>query len=271
MAKRDQQTAALDHAQLDSRLNDYSAVVRISVVASALNGRVGRWPIYAAAAGSALAMATSASASIIYHGPSNNYGNAFTTPRIPTPTLRASTHTTGRVVLGSGHNLGLIALAGKSFGSVGLDSGGSSKNRVNIFVSATNNLFAKEFGLSSLIGPAAGKLKVGFGLVRGSTSGGGFGNFPLNDTGFAGLAITSSGPSHLVTEYGWIRLEAVSLNGFPEELKAIDWAFDTSGNAIAAGEVVAPTPEPGTMALALLAAGAAGVAALRRRRARLQA
>jgi len=50
---------------LDSRLSGYSAGTKVAAAARRLRNRTGNWPVYAAAAGSALAMTTSASASII--------------------------------------------------------------------------------------------------------------------------------------------------------------------------------------------------------------
>ncbi len=52
--------------ELNARLGDYTASARLATAATTLRGRLANWPIYAAAAGSALAMSTSnASASII--------------------------------------------------------------------------------------------------------------------------------------------------------------------------------------------------------------
>jgi len=64
--------------------------------------------------------------------------------------------------------------------------------------------------------------------------------------------------------YGWIRLrwDPDSL-GLPLTLKALDWAYNTNLNRpIHVGSV----PEPGTLSLTLLAAGAVGVLAWRKRR-----
>ena len=64
-----------------------------------------------------------------------------------------------------------------------------------------------------------------------------------------------SGPNFY---YGWVR---VDVNNAAKTLLIKDWAYNaTSGASIVAGQV----PEPGT--LGMLAAGAAGVFALRRRR-----
>ncbi|TWT77115.1 PEP-CTERM motif protein [Posidoniimonas polymericola] len=65
-------------------------------------------------------------------------------------------------------------------------------------------------------------------------------------------------PSGPDTYYGWIR---VTIDNAAGTFVVNDWAYNTvSGAGIAAGQ----TPEPGT--LGLLAAGAAGLAAARRRR-----
>jgi hypothetical protein len=69
-------------------------------------------------------------------------------------------------------------------------------------------------------------------------------------------------------DYGWVRLSyALGTNGLPNSVTAVDWAYDPTGAPVSTGEGAAP--EPSTMALAILAAGAAGVAVLRRRRCEL--
>jgi hypothetical protein len=80
-------------------------------------------------------------------------------------------------------------------------------------------------------------------------------------------------------DYGWVQLEWQDPKkiGFPTTLIAIDWAYNNVANRhIIAGEGLPPpilienppsaVPEPSTLALALLAAGAAGVLAWRRGR-----
>ena len=59
--------------------------------------------------------------------------------------------------------------------------------------------------------------------------------------------------------YGWIKIQRLSISSG----KIIDWAYDTTGASIPAG-YTGPVPEPAT-GLALLALGAAGIAAYRRR------
>ena len=76
------------------------------------------------------------------------------------------------------------------------------------------------------------------------------------DGAFIGLSFPDTNNDPL---YGWIRVKVDNAAGVFE---VIDWAYNsTPGNGIRAGTV----PEPGT--LGLLAAGALGVAGMRRRRA----
>jgi hypothetical protein len=277
MARRNQSKTARENTGLDARLSDYTLGLRASTTPGKSHGRAGNWPIYAAAASSALAMATNASASIIYFGQGDNYHNTHTA-NLPVPQILASKYLAsngGNPFAGvlpleqGGPQIGLFASASASFGEVGLRSGGTGK--LHIFVSAQNGSFAKKFGSGTLIGPAqSSAFRAAVEIARFGSTGGQLGNFSAGKTGFAGLAVTDG--SHNVTEYGWIRLEVSNgQNGFPDELQLIDWAFDTSGAPIAAGEEATATPEPGTMALGLLASGALGVAALRRRRLKLAA
>lgn len=91
-------------------------------------------------------------------------------------------------------------------------------------------------------------------------------------TGIAGIQLGSG-------NFGWIRLRIDDLGpnqpfggivgngqGFPDQMTIIDWAYDDSGAPIHVADTgVNQVPEPSS--LALLAAGAAGVAAFRCRKA----
>ncbi len=83
--------------------------------------------------------------------------------------------------------------------------------------------------------------------------------------GFAAFSINPGGG----TDYGWIRLKfTIGSDDGVDSLTAIDWAYQaTTSSAITAGDTgISGAPEPSTAALMLLAAGAAGVGALRKRR-----
>lgn|ERR1035437_716822 len=62
--------------------------------------------------------------------------------------------------------------------------------------------------------------------------------------------------------FGWIRINGGPTQGFPATI--VDWAYEDSGAGILTGATA--VPEPSSMALGCLAAGAAGLAAWRRRK-----
>jgi hypothetical protein len=59
--------------------------------------------------------------------------------------------------------------------------------------------------------------------------------------------------------FGWIRITGGPTQGFPATI--VDWAYDDSGAGILTGVI----PEPSSLALGCLAAGAAGLVAWRKR------
>ncbi len=93
-----------------------------------------------------------------------------------------------------------------------------------------------------------------------------YGDFNKGRTGFAGFRFRTGSLSGMpLYHYGWIRLRwddfLVAYQDFPQIETVIDWAYNTTSNApIHIGTV----PEPSTLVLALMAAGAAGVQAWRR-------
>lgn len=255
MAKQKHDELSQDDARLDRRLNDYSALARVTAAANSLCGRAGNWPIYAAAAGSALAMATNASASIIYSG---IIDASVTAPLAGTNQIQPID------VDGLSHFFNLVVGASvssavaKGFASV------EAVGPVRVFVNTASTQLAKRFASGNLISAGAGVQEDKRVVAERFSTSVGFGNFVSGVPGLAGIAIIGQGSLHNQTDYGWIRLVYTnnSTTGLPGTLEAIDWAIQTDGEAIGAGYV----PEPGTMALGLLACGAAGIAALRRRR-----
>lgn len=79
--------------------------------------------------------------------------------------------------------------------------------------------------------------------------------------GYIGVRFDSGG-----TKYGWIHVDSV--DGNLASYHVDGWAYEDSGGAIDADDTGGPAvvPEPSTIALALLASGAAGVMASRRRK-----
>lgn len=269
MARRSRQNAVQDavqdNVQLDKRLSDYSAVTRVSAAANGQHRRVGNWPIYAAAAGSALAMATSASASIIYSGPESISVTApggLNTALQPVDLDGAPSNHILDLVAGSGK----FPLASTLFGTASLRGVGTLNHPLRIQIFDTGSL-AKNFAKSAKISAGAGSLKIEGKVVQGFMTGSVVGKFSAGNSGFAGLALQTSNGNQ--TDYGWIQLIFENgNNGLPATLTAKGWAIEEDGDPILAGQTTDPpaVPEPGTMALGLLASGAAGVMILRRRR-----
>jgi len=254
---------------LEPRLDAYEAQAR-AVTAK----RLARWPAYAAAVGSGLAFATAADAGIIYSGPQNvtvtvNNGpgtrDSFRSAPIKMDLAgpvdfnleclfrRGARFTTGKANLET------------ATGNGGLMSNASG--RLKRLASGAVISAGKGFSTS------ASTLVEPFGQfgVQSNTKG----TWPKSVTGFAGVEFKISGQFH----FGWVRLEWLDTNntgvggksGFPNEVKAIDWAYnDVAGAPIAAGQGIPaaapPIPEPGTLSLMLLAMGSAGVLAWRKRR-----
>lgn len=86
---------------------------------------------------------------------------------------------------------------------------------------------------------------------------------PGASNGFVGF-------SNSAGDLGWMHIQVtIDGSGFPTALEVIGLAYnDVAGAPIAAGQTTetTATPEPSTAALGLLALGAAGILALRKRR-----
>jgi hypothetical protein len=259
MAKKDLKTAVREDSPLDGRLSDYTASTRLSATAKTLYRRTGNWSIYAAATGSALAMATGASASIITSGiVSGVYPSGVSVnPAGP------STH----VGLIPGLSVKLHALSSSGGAVVQLQV----EAHVNIMFSKFSDA-AKNFGFESPIAPGhlgdVGRTEI----VQAFFTGLPLGNFTAGKPGFIGLSFSTV---HGNTDYGWMELEFRNNTlGVPFYLQAFAFGIDTNPGqtpgTLLAGEINNGfIPEPGTLSLTFLASGAAGVMALRRRRKQL--
>jgi hypothetical protein len=264
MRKRKGSAAVPEGGELKARLSAYSAVTHSP------HRRSGNWAIYAAATGSALAMATGASASIISAG---TFAGATVEPQGP----NHLNHTTGnytnhssikglffglggdelniRAKSGMVTSLGTFALL-KPFAQLSVQG----VSPVGIFV--TGGSLARNFAPGEKISNAPGHTAQNAAALNGFFTGADFGNFAPGVPGYVGMAFKTAG-GHF--DYGWLKLVFTSdpITKMPEILTALSYGLNTSADeGINAGQ----TPEPGTLALALLASGATGVMALRRRR-----
>jgi hypothetical protein len=235
-------------------------------IATQPGGRTDRrsrnWLLYTTAVGSALAMTTDAGAQIIYHS-----GSPVT---LKAPLLGGTS--SAPIPIGPGFDLQAALFT--SFGFVGLAGHGNAKMLLSGSVVRRLSSGAKISGGSSAFGP-------GQHYVKAANTSGGFqtGAFAASQPGFAGIEFNTGGrgtsyfPALPELHYGWIRLvyDGIPLSG---SITAIDWAYDLTPNeAVTAGQTTSvqtdPTPEPGTAALSLLAMGAAGILAWRRRKSAL--
>jgi MYXO-CTERM domain-containing protein len=250
--------------ELDQRLAAYSATLRSSRLEETRKRRSGNWQVYAAVTGSALAMATNASAGTISinSGPINVVAGPL--PNLH-PASKSYTYKSQRIQLTNGgsktipvgFSIGVAQFLGEELtqrGSAWLNGGAQvgflhstrfvKKLSSGANISALAGPFRRSYSpvaaqRTSFIGPADPIRSYGW---------------PKSAKGFAGFSFSYNGQ----TDYGWVQLRyTVGSNGLANEIEAYEWQYTTEGSA---------SPEPSTFALALLAAGAAGVAALRRRR-----
>ena len=100
-------------------------------------------------------------------------------------------------------------------------------------------------------------------MIDGSSSLGTFQTMTPEFTGttaFMGVEFPNASNTEL---FGWIRIAGGSTLGIPATI--VDWAYEDSGAGILTGAGL--IPEPSSLALGCLAAGAAGLAAWRKRKA----
>jgi hypothetical protein len=209
------------------------------LVASNGNKKSGSLGIYAAAAGSALAMSATADANIIYSGPQNiTAHNSHKNIQFGLESFSIGAN----FFSGGGFKFGTADVAAH----VGafISTGGTGDQLVPLpqgFKISSNAAFGADLILFA---------RQGLPIVQTS------GLWVAGLTAFAGF---HSGP-----EFGWIRLRYDdNAQGYPDTITAIDWAYNTNG-PIDAGQTA--VPEPGSLSLLLLAAGATGILALRQRK-----
>lgn len=253
-------------SRLGSRLKKHFAAIRSQRAASC----AAHWQVYAAAAGSALALATNASASIIYSGVQNL--TASVDPAITTSFASNAAHLldSNGQQLPQGFNLVAANFIANTQHGLNRQTEANLLNAsglggLKFFTEGGVPALFQRYGAGSLISgrkpahPGAFLLNTGTPPDPGFTAGA---------TGFGGFRFfTANGQE----DFGWIRLTFELGSVFrAQSIEAIDWAYDSTGAPIVAGDEgpppTLPTPEPATGGIALLASGAAGVVALRRRK-----
>ena len=241
-------------ATFQTRLDAYEASAAPQTTA-ARKRRHRAWPVYAAAAASGLATATSADAAINYSGPQN---------------LSA---TMGRYI--------------PAVDNIPITMDGAVFNFKAFWNTYGGGVQMSAPGASILVsngwahGPGLPRLASGAKISNGAGNFGHFGSaatvswcvdfgpWPAGQPGFAGVKFQQAG-----THFGWIRLSWKSASGYPKQIEAVDWAYNSvAGDPILAGDEGSPgpssaIPEPSSAVtwLGLLASGSVGVLALRLRK-----
>lgn len=243
---------------INRQLQLYSKTAEARLATRDHNKRTSNWVAYAAAAGAAMSVVPAAEAGTIF------YVN-------PQPDFTASRSQTLHVDLNNDAvNDFLFQIYSTAPRTFGAELGGSNLNRVL----KTGNFLVRKLASGNTIGAASGQGNLGL-FLRFSSPGtsGSVGQFAPSQTGFAGVKLHLNDGDH----FGWIRIHVgADTDGFPNLITVKDWAFDcTPGEAIKAGDGTSSSasctpgsggsvPEPSS--LALLAAGAAGLMAFRKRR-----
>jgi hypothetical protein len=251
---------------LEAELNSYAA--SRGAQSADWSGHLRRWPIYAAATGAALAMATSADANSIISG--------YSGQKINVEPFQVASRTGAETVVNLG-GLGDVGLRlfysrgtngivfsrtgqARVFGSHGtvLNATGGELARFNAGQAITQGM---SHATNPILHEQIFRYLIGADRVLTSL---GVGQWPTsNKTGFAGFTLANG-------DLGWIQLDWTTNGGFPTSLQALNWAVETApGVSIEADQTDSGpgvAPEPGTLGLSLLAIGAAGIAAWRRSR-----
>jgi len=246
---------------LRDRLEDYASRARSAGTRATLRQRMGNWPIYAAATGSAMAMATSASAGIIYSGvlsknlaiPASQRGFRSGTEQIGiAPALRIGLSQIPYQTNGEPSPLaGVFAELGSPGQLLDVAQYGIVRNLASGAVISAG---------------AAGVFSNTGGLLKAKNVGSANGNWVTDVPAFEGFRF---GTGLGQFDYGWAELRVGVQNGLPNSVALLGMAYnDNPGASILAGQTTedSSAPEPGTAGLMLLALGAAGVTLLRRRK-----
>lgn len=214
------------------------------------------WAVYTAAAGSALAMAQGADADIMYSGVQNI-----------TVTRTAGTifHSTYVDLNGDGQDEFLLRITGHASSAAAFLRATAGAALLTTSLATFLPAGARRLSASSTVSLNAGSFGND-GLMRFVTTGGATvgqwpGGHPTGGSGFAGVGFYDTGGD---VHFAWLRLAVRDdAGGVPDQITLVDWAYESEHLAPIH---VSTIPEPSSLSLGMLAAGAGGVAAFRRRR-----
>jgi hypothetical protein len=215
------------------------------------------WRSYAGAAGATLAMSTAAQAStIVYSGPIDVTANLGS----GRPAVALASFSINDYLLQARVDAGTFRSA-----SAILIGSNELLRFANTFFHVTARKYAA--GQAIFFGASTGR-SLGFALLTSNVGFGSYGQrgqFAVSGTGNVSGYVGFRDPAN---HFGWIQVEVSTIASAPREIQVLGYAYDTTANeAILAGDTgVAAAPEPGTIGLAVLGLGAAGIAAWRRRR-----
>lgn len=235
-----------------------------------------KWGVYAAAAGAALATTTRADADIIYSGVLDitvtpPASSSLFVRKVSAKSISINHHRLAARAADTLHNLpgSSFRLLSANLRGVGLGFGAS------FFTTSTyGNRIAKNaliYNLGQAIHPAATNAYAFLAFSESGIPPRRFGPISAPGSGFVGFQ-TSGG------DLGWVDVKLTAGPGpiapagqdFLDQLEIISYAYnDVPGAPINAGQTP-DVPEPGSLALGLLAIGASGLIAWRKRRAESQ-
>ena len=250
--KRTKPTDAQRNGRLDRELDEYSAAARTALTVTTEQERWRtpdhRLAVYSGVAGAALAGAFAAQAAVVYHSADI--------------TLNAATGAASQKALT------FYGTSSATFGLVHRDNwAGNDRatvNAVNNGVIFTSGDEAIRFTKGQTIqGTAADIWGRVFSDASGVTGKPAMGQFWYGNTGYIGVRYKPGGG---LSHYGWIHVDQV--DNALESYHISGYAYQSTPLAsIEAGEGEPESvPEPSTVALALLASGAAGLMRARRKK-----